>query len=235
MKLKLSSDRLFYSIQGEGPSIGVPAYFLRLAHCTLDCVWCDTAEVWKNSTTFTYEQVRQLFEEFGAFDRLSKGAHLILTGGSPLLQQSALAGFLGYLMFSAKKEKFDWTIECETEGVLMPEELVPFVAQWNVSPKLSSSGMDPMRRYKSDVLHWHNVNSNSYFKFPVSDHQDLREVLTIVEACSIFPQKVFLMPVADTKAKLEERSLQVVDWCKQYGFSFSTRLHLSLWDKKTGV
>lgn len=235
MNLKISSDRLFYSIQGEGASIGVPAFFLRVAHCTLDCVWCDTAEVWKKSTTMTYEETRRLFEEQNAYSMLDRGAHLILTGGSPLLQQKALAGFIAYLLFSAKKEKFDWTVECETEGVLLPDELIPFVAQWNVSPKLSSSGMDPMRRYKSEVINWHNVNGNSYFKFPVANHQDLRETLTIVEACSIFPQKVFLMPVADTKAKLEEVSLMVVDWCKLYGFSFSTRLHLSLWDRKTGV
>jgi len=235
VNLKLSSDRLFYSIQGEGPSLGVPAFFLRLAHCTLDCVWCDTADVWKKSTTFTYEEVRKLFIELSAYSLLDKGAHLVLTGGSPLLQQKALAGFLGYLLFSARKEKFDWTIECETEGVLMPDELVPFVAQWNVSPKLSSSGMDPYRRYKPEVLKWHNVNGNSCFKFPVANYQDLTEVLSIVEACSIFPQKVFLMPVANTRTMLADQSMKVVEWCKQHGFSFSTRLHLYLWDKATGV
>lgn len=35
MSLKLSED--FYSIQGEGASVGVPAYFVRLTDCNLSC------------------------------------------------------------------------------------------------------------------------------------------------------------------------------------------------------
>ena len=34
-KLLISSD--FYSVQGEGRSSGVPAYFVRLGMCNLNC------------------------------------------------------------------------------------------------------------------------------------------------------------------------------------------------------
>ena len=47
----LDVSERFYSIQGEGKYAGYPAYFIRLSHCNLNCVFgkyrCDTFDVWK--------------------------------------------------------------------------------------------------------------------------------------------------------------------------------------------
>ena len=34
------------TFQGEGPSIGRRAGFVRLGRCNLDCSWCDTPYTW---------------------------------------------------------------------------------------------------------------------------------------------------------------------------------------------
>ena len=33
---------IFYSIQGEGQSVGLPSVFFRTSYCNLRCIWCDT-------------------------------------------------------------------------------------------------------------------------------------------------------------------------------------------------
>ena len=37
---------VFYSIQGEGATAGVPAVFARLQGCSVGCEWCDTKYSW---------------------------------------------------------------------------------------------------------------------------------------------------------------------------------------------
>lgn len=39
-EFKVSGDKVFYTIQGEGSSIGEPSVFLRLHFCNLRCSWC---------------------------------------------------------------------------------------------------------------------------------------------------------------------------------------------------
>lgn len=34
------------TFQGEGPSLGRRAGFVRLGRCNLDCSWCDTPNTW---------------------------------------------------------------------------------------------------------------------------------------------------------------------------------------------
>src|SRR5207245_2345469 len=37
---------VFYSIQGEGATAGMPAVFVRLQGCSVGCAWCDTKYSW---------------------------------------------------------------------------------------------------------------------------------------------------------------------------------------------
>ncbi len=234
MKIKVSEH--FYSIQGEGISCGVPAVFLRLSGCALDCVWCDTAEVWKKGEFYEDWELSAIFKAAGYFDALAKGAHLVITGGDPLIQQRALVEWFEFLIKKEKLSPRNWFIEVETEGVLQPMmQFADYVRQWNVSPKLANSGMSLEKRRKLPVLNWHN-QWNSIFKFPVRyDTDDLAEVFDLIRFVDIPRERVWLMPVCATREDFIKESGAVIDWCKQYGFNFSSRLHLVVWNKACGV
>jgi organic radical activating enzyme len=175
-----------------------------------------------------------VFERKGYYKEISKGAHLILTGGDPMIQQELLTGWFNYLDSIGRNSK-RFFIEVETQGYIQPNaQFARKVHLWNVSPKLENSGVSDSKRFQRSVLEWH-ASANSCFKFPVRHQADLKEVEKIVRSCRIKRSRVYLMPVCDTQSEFLYLAPEVVRIAKLSGFCFSPRLQLVLWDKATGV
>lgn len=241
MSNKLAVSEQFYSIQGEGKTMGVRAVFLRLAGCNLMCggmgtqfdgelhngaKWrCDSIEVWMKGKQKEFEDVL----EKELIDELRHGAHLVITGGEPLMQQAGIINFIYYLINERKINPF---IEIETNGTILPNEnLLKLISQWNVSPKLLSSGNEKQIAIKDDVLSLLS-RFNTQFKFVVDSEEDLNEILELKD---IPNSKVWLMPAGENETLLKQKAEQVAEICKQHKFNYSHRLHITLWNQKTGV
>ena len=154
------------SIQGEGITAGMPAAFLRLQGCTLNCQWCDTADIWKTGGEYTYDELFELMDQADLPRKLSEGQHLVITGGSPLLQQEQLVAF--FLEFD-ERYAFMPFIEMENECIISPTRAIQDIVNiWNNSPKLMNSGMGWKRRYKTEVIGFMSELQNSWFKFVIS-------------------------------------------------------------------
>lgn len=221
----------FYSIQGEGVSMGIPAVFLRLGGCNLLCEgrgWrCDTIEVWQKGKSTKFEEV--LSGEKIMW--LRESAHLVITGGEPLLQQESLIRYLRW--FSVKYGFFPF-VEIETNGTIQPCNLWSFVMQWNVSPKLSNSGESYDRRVHPIVLKKIlSFGRDPWFKFVVDKHEDYIEISNDYE---FLPKdRIILMPAGATQDELAITRPIVMELCKATGTRYCDRLHIVAWNKKTGV
>src|SRR5580700_7164354 len=133
---KMLVSETFKSIQGEGPSCGQSAVFLRLARCNLSCSWCDTPYTWDWTKFDVTAEARELsvpevvdhvLLEAGPYRQL-----LVVTGGEPLLQQAALVEALTLLRQVAPQIR----CEIETNGTVKPyAALVDLVERFVVSPK----------------------------------------------------------------------------------------------------
>jgi organic radical activating enzyme len=226
---KLAISEMFAdTIQGEGIYAGHPATFIRLQGCTLQCTWCDTLDVWPHGNEYSFDEVIELLRPFKEKYKFGR-QHIILTGGSPLKQVYQLHRFLEQLTITFGFKPF---IECENEAVLMPGPLLMWVDCWNNSPKLSNSGMKERARIKPEVLKVMSDLPNSWFKFVVSGPEDWEEILKFPY---ISKKQIILMPEGVSQTELNASRDEIVEMAVRHGVRFSDRLHVTIWNKKTGV
>lgn len=233
--LKLSrmpngEPEVFTSIQGEGVTVGLPSVFVRLAACNLGCVWCDTKYTWDWAH---YDPARETIgQEIGALaDRVQQAGprNVVITGGEPLLQERDLAPFVVALKESGLR------IEVETNGTLGPGSLLAEqVDQWNVSPKLASSGNSEEDREVPSALRWFAGCPHAYFKFVVVGPEDVDQAMALADRYSMPHERVLLMPEGTDSQTLSERSVWLVERAQALGVRFSTRLHILLWGDQRG-
>lgn len=225
-------SEVFYSMQGEGQTMGIPAVFLRLGGCNILCKsksWiCDTIEVWQKSKKTYFNDVfnnRQM-------NALRNGAHLVLTGGEPLIHQDKIVDFLDWFMF---KYGFFPIIEVETNGTIIPNAtFIRYIDYWNCSPKLSNSGVSKNKRINSVAIEMINRFDSSIFKFVMEKHSDVIDMLDDYGNI-IDHRKIVLMPAGETQEKLEITRPIVSNIAIDYYWRFSDRMHITIWNQKTGV
>lgn len=223
------------TIQGEGINIGMPATFLRVQHCTLACTWCDTQAVWHEGNPYTFTALFELMEDFEVQKKLYQGQHLVFTGGSPLKQQDRIIAFV-----EAFIDRFGFKphIEIENECTIMPlDDLIILVDTWNNSPKLLNSGNLSIISYQPAVLTTLGSLENSWFKFVVEGLQtEWDEIWSrYIQPGYIDASQIILMPLGGSRAELEKNREAVVQMAIENNVRYTTREHVVLWDKMTGV
>jgi organic radical activating enzyme len=126
---------MFFTLQGEGPYNGMPALFVRLTKCNLDCSFCDT--FFDDGDWLTYNQLEAKMYQtvcdhwnnkgeavplwaLGT-DKTYPGVVLVITGGEPTLQKN-LTAFLERQLpkFKAVQIESNGTVNCEIpQGVTL--------------------------------------------------------------------------------------------------------------------
>lgn len=231
-RLPSDTPEIFATVQGEGPSIGEPAVFVRLSGCNLKCTWCDTPYTWDWTR---YEQKREslqleVADVAARVLSMRAGARTaVFTGGEPLLQQRELATLAARLRGEGMR------IEVETNGTIVPDPaLAESIDQWNVSPKLAGSGNLPIAREKPDALAWFAREAKATFKIVVATPADLDEAAALVKRHAIVPSRVILMPEGTTAEAIVERSRWLAPEAVSRGFRLGSRLHVLLWGDTRG-
>ncbi|MFZ4633512.1 MAG: 7-carboxy-7-deazaguanine synthase QueE [Saprospiraceae bacterium] len=239
---------IFYSIQGEGRSLGRTSVFVRTSLCNLHCAWCDTDYTW-NWTGTPFTHVHDADPDYRKFDKKEWLVHctieevaarvaafpcrnVVLTGGEPMMQQDALAELMRHL----KNVDPDYRFEVETNATYLPTpDFDALIDQYNASPKLDNSGNPKRLREKPAVYRFLSEHPKAGFKFVVAETADLHEVLDLIKRYNIAPEKIWLMPEGATREALALRREWIVEICKTHGFNYTDRLHVQIWGSKKGV
>jgi 7-carboxy-7-deazaguanine synthase len=78
-KDRLRISEIFYSLQGEARTVGIPTVFVRLTGCPLRCQYCDTTYAFQGGETLHASTVLAQVAEYTP-------SHVTVTGGEPLAQ-----------------------------------------------------------------------------------------------------------------------------------------------------
>ena len=107
-KNSLFVTSMFFTLQGEGPYAGMPALFIRLTKCNLNCSFCDTffddgdwltfteieAKIYHTICDYWNKQGKQVPEWILPKEGLNRvgpyNCVLVVTGGEPLLQKNLM-------------------------------------------------------------------------------------------------------------------------------------------------
>ena len=212
----------FYSIQGEGATAGLAAVFVRLQGCSVGCGWCDTRYSWDPDAGREVE-LAALLDEVAAFPC----RRVVVTGGEPL--ESPL-----FVPLVAALAERGHVLEVETSGTLEPPAEAPAAIQWNVSVKLSGSGVAEAVRINPAAIAAFRARE-AWWKFVVGEPAEVGEVLRLAERFALPRERVLLQPQGLRAEELAARTPWLVEACKAHGFGFSPRLHILIWGARRGV
>lgn len=230
------------TIQGEGPDIGVPAYFIRFGGCDFRCSWCDslhavTPSLVRKLPRLTPQKIRQTLESLPGDATL-----IVLSGGNPAIY-SNLGVVINELL---KIPRPGLRLALETQGT----KVQPWFAGLStvvVSPKPPSSGMnqspESVIEYLQDTRSYLGAD-RIHVKVVVFNDEDFNYALEILrlDRSRSWNQQRFFFSVGtearDTTATLLERYRWLIARTTEIGFpnvSVLPQMHVLLWGHRIGV
>lgn len=102
-------NEIFYSIQGESLSIGIPTVFIRLTGCPLRCGYCDTTYAFNEGIKMSFKDILSKIKSFDC-------KNITVTGGEPLSQKNCSA-FLDVL------HELSYEVSLETSNAISIENI----------------------------------------------------------------------------------------------------------------
>jgi len=81
--MSLRITEIFYSLQGETRTVGLPTVFVRLTGCPLRCQYCDTAYAFQGGQSMSLPDILTQVAHYSP-------RYVTVTGGEPLAQKNCL-------------------------------------------------------------------------------------------------------------------------------------------------
>ncbi len=209
-------NEIFYSIQGESTSAGLPCVFIRLTACDLRCTYCDTEYAFFEGKEMSVPEIVRAIEPYPT--RL-----VLVTGGEPLLQPSVHDLF---------RELLDrgYTVCLETGGHRSLKDVDRRVRKI-MDLKCPSSGMCERNDYEN-IRH---LTGADEIKFVVGDRADFDWACAIIRRYDL-PSRVGTVLFSPVYNKLPYSDL--ARWVLDSGLAvrLQLQLHKIIWpDIRRGV
>lgn len=210
---RLRINEIFYSLQGETKTVGLPTVFVRLTGCPLRCTYCDTDYAFYEGDWLELEQILEQVAQY-------RPQWVTVTGGEPLAQPGALP-----LMVALADQGYQ--VSLETSGAFDIAPVDPRIARI-MDLKTPSSGEMHRNRY-DNLAHLRPMDS---LKFVIGSRADydwsrmMLDMYRLVGRCELL-----FSPVAG-----EQSPTELADWllADRLPVRFQLQLHKLLWTDSAG-
>jgi 7-carboxy-7-deazaguanine synthase len=209
----LRITEIFYSLQGESNTVGIPTVFIRLTGCPLRCTYCDTAYAFTGGEKITLADIVKQTATYGT-------KYVTVTGGEPLAQVACI---------DLIKELLDagFIVSLETSGALDVSKVDKRTVKV-LDFKTPSSGELSKNLYQNiDFL-----TAKDQIKFVIGNDEDYEWSKKLVEEHKLNDRcQILFSPVMGIQnpTELAEKILR-----DKLQVRFQVQLHKLLWDNAQG-
>ncbi|KGM07588.1 Queuosine Biosynthesis QueE Radical SAM [Methylophaga thiooxydans] len=144
---------IFYSLQGESRTVGLPTVFVRLTGCPLRCGYCDTEYAFYGGQKM---DISDIVEQVAAY----KPRYVCVTGGEPLAQPNCIPLLTALCDLGVE-------VSIETSGAMDISKIDPRVIRV-MDLKTPGSGEESKNRYENIAL----LKSKDQLKFVICHRKD---------------------------------------------------------------
>lgn len=247
----------FYSIQGEGKFVGKNSIFLRFGLCNLRCrgfesktiskltgetlLGCDSlysvdryhfGESWHKIESI--EILNDIIKNYES--NLNFRPDIVITGGEPLLNYN---NPIFYEFIKLQSLNHNITIETNATINIDFEKYSAYKSLiFAMSIKLSNS-LEPFeKRVNKEAIYSLITNSKcSFFKFVIDrdyiKRYNTKEIKSIVDGFQ--DSEIYCMSVGDRLDELSKNDKEIIEFCKSNNFIYSDRLHIRIYNQRSGV
>ncbi|USE34476.1 7-carboxy-7-deazaguanine synthase QueE [Endozoicomonas sp. SCSIO W0465] len=211
----LRITEIFYSLQGETRTTGLPTVFVRLTGCPLRCRWCDTEYAFKGGDLLSIDVILGKVSEY-------KPRYVTVTGGEPLAQKECYG-----LLTSLADQGYE--VSLETSGAISLSEVDSRVVRV-MDLKPPASGESHRNVYENIGF----LEKKDQLKFVIADRGDYEwSVSKIIQYDLVNRVSDVLFSPVSGEMPAEELAGWILE--DRLPVRFQLQLHRMIWGDLPGV
>ena len=214
MDQSLRITEIFFSLQGETRTIGLPTVFVRLTGCPLRCGYCDTAYAFQGGERMSQQAVLEQVASYAP-------RYVTVTGGEPLAQPSC------WPLLKALCD-VGYEVSLETSGAIDMSGVDARVVKV-MDLKTPASGELARNRFENIEL----LNRHDQVKFVICDRQDYEWARLQVEQWRLHER---VDDVLFSPSFGQQDATELAEWIlrDRAPVRFQLQLHKLLWNDAAG-
>jgi len=210
---RLRVTEIFYSLQGETKTVGIPTVFVRLTGCPLRCQYCDTEYAFSGGQWLDFSEILATVADY-------QPTHVTVTGGEPLAQKPCIE-LLKQLCNKG------YTVSLETSGAMDIALVDPRVIK--VVDLKTPGSNEVERNLYSNLQH---LSSDDQVKFVICDRKDYQWSKRLLQEHNLHEKCEILF----SPSYQQQSATELADWIlsDRLPVRFQLQLHKILWGDEPG-